>query len=112
MDAAALLAQKLLPSIVPYLIPPFDLPRTVTFTRPETVAPNLDIGAWSLKDKGHSTTLVLVANMDSMPVKASLGGVGGPLADVLLRSGGDIEEIEGRVTVFLDGRGAIAFILG
>jgi hypothetical protein len=112
MDAAALLAQKLLPSIIPYLIPSFYLRQTVTFTRPTTIAPNLDIGAWTLEDKGHSTTLILVANMDSIPVTASLAGVGGSLVDVLLRSGGDVEGMEGAVTVSLDGNGAVGFILG
>jgi len=107
-----LLAQKLLPWIVTYLIPSSYLQQTVTFTHPATIAPNLDTGAWTLEDKGHSTTLVLVANMDSAPVTASLGGVRGPLADVLLRSGGDIEEMEGAVTVSLDGMGVVAFILG
>lgn len=112
LDAATLLAQQLLPSITPYLIPSFYLRQTVTFTRPTTKAPNLDIGAWTLKDKGHSTTLVLVANMGSMPVRASLDGVRGFLVDVILRSGGDVEGMEGAVTMYLDGEGAVGFILG
>jgi len=112
MDAATLLAQDLLPWIVPYLIPSSYLRQTVTFTRPMTVASNLDIGAWTLKDKGHSTTLVLVANMGSMPVTASLGGVGEFLVDVLLRSGGGVEGMEGAITMSLDGGGAVGFILG
>jgi len=112
MDSATLLAQNLLPSIIPYLIPSFYLRQTVTFTRPTTVTPNLDIGAWTLKGNGHSTTLVLVANMDLMPVTAPLTGVRGFLADVLLRSGGDIEGMDGTVTVSLDGKGAVGFILG
>jgi len=112
MDAATVLAQDLLPWIVPYLIPSSYLRQTVNFTRPTTIAPNLDVGAWTLKDNGHSTTLILVANMDSVPVVASLGGVSGPLVDVLLRSGGNIEGTKGTVTVSLDGKGAVAFILG
>jgi hypothetical protein len=112
MGAATLLAQQLLPSIMPYLIPSFYLRQTVTFTRPTTHAPNLDIGAWTLKDDGHSTTLVLVANMGPIPVTASLGGVGGSVMGVILRSGGGIEGIEGAVTVSLDGEGAVGFILG
>jgi len=112
MGAATLLAQQLLPSVMPYLIPSFYLRQTVTFARPTTNAPSLDIGAWTLKDKGHSTTLVLVANMGSMPVTASLGSVGKSIVDVLLRSGGDVREMEGEVTVSLDGEGAIGFIVG
>ena len=112
LGAATLLAQQLLPSITPYLIPSFYLQQTVTFTRPTTNVPNLDIGAWTLKDKGHSTTLVLVANMDSMPVTASLDGVGEFLVDIILRSGGDVEGMEGAVTISLDGEGAVGFILG
>ena len=112
LGAATLLAQQLLPSITPYLIPSFYLRQTVTFSRPTTIAPNLDIGAWTLKDKGHSTTLILAANMGSMPVTASLGGVGEFLVDVLLRSGGDVEGKEGAITMFLDGDGAVGFILG
>jgi hypothetical protein len=112
MGAATLLAQQLLPSIMPYLMPSFYLRQTVTFTRPTTNAPNLDIGAWTLKDKGHSTTLVLVANMGAKPVTASLGGVGESLVDILLRSGGNIEGMEGAVTVSLDREGAVGFILG
>ena len=112
LGAATLLAQQLLPSITPYLIPSFYLQQTVTFTRPTTNVPNLDIGAWTLKDKGHSTTLVLVANMDSMPVTASLDGVGQFLVDIILRSGGDVEGTEGAVTMSLDGEGAVGFILG
>ena len=65
-----------------------------------------------MKDKGHSTTLVLVANMDSMPVTASLDGVGEFLVDIILRSGGDVEGMEGAVTISLDGEGAVGFILG
>ena len=112
MGAATLLAQQLLPSITPYLIPSFYLRQTVIFTRPTTNAPNLDIGTWILNDGGHSTTLVLAANMGSMPVTASLGGVGESLLDVLLRSGGDVEGKEGAVTVSLDGEGVVGFILG
>jgi hypothetical protein len=112
MDAATVIAQELLPWIVPYLIPSPYLQQTVTFTRPTTIAPNLDVGAWTLKDNGHSTTLVLVGNMDSVPVVASLAGVSGPLVDILLRSGGDIEGTEDTVTVSLDGKGAVAFIIG
>ena len=107
-----MIAQDLLPWIVPYLIPSPYLRQTVTFTHPTTIAPNIDVGAWTLEDKGHSTTLILVANMGSVPVVASLGGVSGPLADILLQSGGEIEGTEGTVTVSLDGGGAVAFILG
>jgi len=111
MGAATLIAQQLLPSIIPYLIPSFYLRQTVTFTRPTTNASSLDIGAWTLKDESHSTTLVLVANMGSIPVTATLGGVGESLVDVLLRSGGDVEGMGGTIIVSLDGEGALGFIL-
>jgi hypothetical protein len=53
---------------------------------------------WSLEDEGYFTTLTLVA--DTIPVTASLSGVGGSLVDVLPRSWGDTEG------------GALGFILG
>jgi len=80
MDAATLIAQDLLPWIDPYLIPSFYLRKTVTFTRPRTIAPNLNVGAWNLKGKVHSSR-----EHGFVAVVVSLGGVSGPLVDVLLR---------------------------
>ncbi len=50
--------------------------------------------------------------MGSMPVTEFLGGVGEFLVDVLLRSGGGVEGMEGAITMSLDGGGAVGFILG